>query len=37
MDGFLDRHHIPKLNKPISHKEIEEFIKNLPTPPQKKS
>ena len=34
MDGFLDRCHIPKLNqeqvnylnRPISHKEIEEFI-----------
>ena len=39
MDGFLDRCHIPKLNqeqvnylnRPISHKEIEEVIKNLPT------
>jgi hypothetical protein len=39
MDGFLDRCHIPKLNqeqidylnKPISHKEIEEVNKNLPT------
>ena len=39
MDGFLDRYHIPKLNqeqvnylnRPISHKEIEEVIKNLPT------
>jgi hypothetical protein len=39
MDGFPDRCHIPKLNqeqvnylnRPISHKEIEEFIKNLPT------
>jgi hypothetical protein len=38
MDGFLDRCHIPKLNKeqvkylnrPISHNEIE-VIKNLPT------
>jgi hypothetical protein len=37
--GFLDRYHIPKLNqeqvnylnRPISHKEIEEVIKNLPT------
>ena len=39
MDGFLDRCHIAKfnqdqinyLNRPISHKEIEEVIKNLPT------
>jgi hypothetical protein len=39
MNGFLDRYHIPKLNqeeinylnRPISHKEIEEIIKNLPT------
>jgi hypothetical protein len=39
MDGFLDRCHIPKLNqeqvnclnRPISHKEIEEVIKILPT------
>jgi hypothetical protein len=33
MDGFLDKYHIPKLNqnRPISHKEIEEIIKNLPT------
>ena len=39
MDSFLDRCHIPKLNqeqvnylnRPISHKEIEEVIKNLPT------
>jgi hypothetical protein len=39
MGGFLDRCHIPKLNqeqvnylnRPISHKEIEEVIKNLPT------
>jgi hypothetical protein len=39
MDGFLDRYHIPKLNqeqvnylnRPISNKEIEEVIKNLPT------
>ena len=38
MDGFVDRCHIPKLNKeqvkylnrPISHNEIE-VIKNLPT------
>ena len=38
MDGFLDRCHIPKLNqeqvnylnRPISHKEIEEVSKNLP-------
>jgi hypothetical protein len=37
MDGFLDRCHIPKLNKeqvnylnrPISHQEIEEVIKTL--------
>jgi hypothetical protein len=39
IDGFLDRCHMPKLNqeqinylnRPISHKEIEEVIKNLPT------
>jgi hypothetical protein len=39
MEGFLDRYYIPKLNqeqinyinRPISHKEIEEFTKNLPT------
>ena len=39
IDGFLDRYHIPQfnheqvnyLNRPISHKEIEEVIKNLPT------
>jgi hypothetical protein len=39
MDGFLDRYHIPKLNqgrriylnRPISYKEIEEFIKNMTT------
>jgi hypothetical protein len=39
MDVFLDRYHIPKLNqeqvnylnRPISHKEMEEVIKNLPT------
>jgi hypothetical protein len=39
MDGFLDRCHLPKLNqeqvnylnRPISDKEIEEVIKNLPT------
>jgi hypothetical protein len=39
MDDFLDRYHIPKLNqeqvnylnRPMSHKEIEEVIKNLPT------
>jgi hypothetical protein len=39
MEGFLDRCHIPKLNqeqvnylnRPISHEEIEEVIKNLPT------
>jgi hypothetical protein len=38
-DGFLDRCHTLKLNqeqvnnlnRPISHKEIEEVIKNLPT------
>ena len=38
MDCFLDRCHIPKLNqdhinylnRPISHKEIEEVSKNLP-------
>jgi hypothetical protein len=38
MDGFLNRCHIPKLNqeqvnylnRPTSHKEIEEVIKNLP-------
>jgi hypothetical protein len=38
MDTFLNRCHIPKLNQvqvnniswPISHKEIEEVIKNLP-------
>ena len=35
MDGFLDRCHIPKLNQEqinnlfISHKEIEEVIKNI--------
>jgi hypothetical protein len=37
MDGFLERYHIPKLNqeqvndlnRPISHMEIEEVIKNL--------
>ena len=39
MDGFLDRCHIPKLNQdqinypnmPISYKEIEKVIKNLPS------
>jgi hypothetical protein len=39
MDGFLNRCHIPKLNqeqvnylnRSISHKEIEEVIKNLKT------
>jgi hypothetical protein len=39
MDGFLDRYHTAKfnqeqvnyLNRPISHKEIEEVIKNTPT------
>ena len=39
MDDFLDRCHIPKLNqeqvnylnRSISHKEVEEVIKNLPT------
>ena len=39
MDGFLDRYHIPKLNqeqinyinRPASHKEIEEISRNLPT------
>jgi hypothetical protein len=39
MDGFLDRCHISNLNqeqvnylnRPISHKEIEEAIKNLST------
>jgi hypothetical protein len=39
MDGFLDRYHIQKLNqeqvnfinRPITHKEIEEIIKNLLT------
>jgi hypothetical protein len=39
MDGFLDRCHIPKLNheqahylnRPKSHKEIEQVLKNLPT------
>ena len=39
MDDFLDRYHVPKLNKdqvnylnrPISPKEIEEFIKNFST------
>jgi hypothetical protein len=39
MDGFLDRYHLPKLNQdqvnyltsPITHKEIEVVIKNLPT------
>jgi hypothetical protein len=39
MDSFLDRCHIPKLNqeqvnylnRPISHKGIEEVITNLPT------
>jgi hypothetical protein len=39
MDGFLDICHKPKLNQeqanylnmPVSHKEIEEAIKNLPT------
>jgi hypothetical protein len=39
MDGFLDRCHMPKLNqeqvnylnRPISHKEIEEVIINVPT------
>jgi hypothetical protein len=41
MDGVLDRYHIPKLNqeqincvnRPKSHKEIKEVIKNVP--PQK--
>jgi hypothetical protein len=39
IDDFLDRYHLPKLNeeqvndlnRPISHKEIEEDIKNIPT------
>jgi hypothetical protein len=39
MDDFLDRYHVPKLNqkqvnylnRPISPKEIEEAMKNLPT------
>jgi hypothetical protein len=39
VDGFLERCYIPKLSqeevnypiRPISHKEIEEVIKNLPT------
>jgi hypothetical protein len=38
MDDFLDRYHIPKLNqeqvnylnRPISPKEVEEVIENLP-------
>jgi hypothetical protein len=37
MDGFLGRYNIPKLNqvqvnylnRPISHKKVEEIIKNL--------
>jgi hypothetical protein len=45
MDGFLDRCHIPKLNqeqvnylnRPISHKEIEEVIKNHPIKKKKKA
>ena len=40
MDDILDRYHIPKLNwdqvnylkSPITLKEIEAVIKNLPTP-----
>jgi hypothetical protein len=44
IDGFLDRHHLPKLNKEpvnyinrsISHKEIQEIIKNLPDKKKKK-
>jgi hypothetical protein len=43
MDGFLDRHHIPKLNqeqvnylnRPVSLKEIEKDIKKLPTTTKK--
>jgi hypothetical protein len=39
MDGFPDRCHIPKanqeqidyVNRPVSHKEIKEAIKNLST------
>jgi hypothetical protein len=39
MDDFLDKQHVPTLNKvqvnyiswPISPKELEEVIKNLPT------
>jgi len=39
MKDFLDRYHVPKLseekvnflNRLISHKEIEEVIKNIPT------
>ena len=37
IDNFLDRYHIPKLNqdqvnnRPITYKEIETFIKTLPT------
>jgi hypothetical protein len=39
MDGFLDICHIPKLNqeqinylnRPVTHKEIEDAIKNFPT------
>lgn len=39
MNGILGRYHKPKLNqdqvnflnRPISHKEIEDIIKNLPT------
>jgi hypothetical protein len=44
MDVFLDRYRIPKLNqeqvnylnRPISHKEIEEVSKNLPCKTNKK-
>jgi hypothetical protein len=44
MNGFLDRCHITKLNqeqvdylnRPISHKETEEVIKNLPNQKKKK-
>jgi hypothetical protein len=43
MDGFLDRNHMPMLNqekvnylnRPISHKEIAEVIKNLSTKKKK--
>jgi hypothetical protein len=45
MHDFLDRYHIPKLNqeevnylnRPISHKENEDIIKNLPTPKEPKA